>query len=157
MPLTDSPHDIEKVHRLAARHAQRPTTVYHLHAIHRFPHVQTARLLQRPQVPPSDKPVLARAYPDDPALTFVPDERADRTLARRLPSIIPTEDKRLGIRPSEIEKSNLFLMTALRDGKRVVSVSSSARGESRLKGRTVKRYCGVTCGLSATVRTMCAC
>ena len=101
------------MHRLAARHAQSPASMYHLHAIHRFSHVQATRLFQRPQVPPPDEPVLARAYPDDPSLTFVPDERADRTLARGVARVVAPEDERFGVRSAEIKQSDLLFVSSL--------------------------------------------
>lgn len=91
------------MHRLATRHAQRPASMYHLHAIHRFSHVQATRLFQRPQIPPPDEPVLSGAYPYDPSLTFVPDERADRTLARGVARVVTPENKRFGVRSAEVE------------------------------------------------------
>jgi hypothetical protein len=149
------------MHRLAARHAQRPASVYHLHAIHRFSHVQATRLFQRPQIPPPDEPVLSRAYPHDPALTFVPDERADRTLARGVPRVVAPEDERFGVRSAEVEQSDLLFVSSLISSQidKQISTSTCPTTSHRRaqQGRTVKRYCGVTCGLSATVRTICAC
>jgi hypothetical protein len=101
------------MHRLATRDRQRPATMHHLHGIHRLAHIKATRLLQRAQIPPPDEPILGRADPDDAALSFVPDEGADRPAARVAVGVV-AQDEGLGVGSAEVEESDFLFVPALR-------------------------------------------
>lgn len=99
--------------RLAARDAERSTSMNHLHRIDRFTHVKAADIFQGAEIPPFDDAIFACRNTDHARLTVVPDERFDRALGGSPVRRITREHLRIGIRSIQVKEADLFFLAAL--------------------------------------------
>lgn len=112
------------MHRIPTRNTQSPTPMNHLHTIHPLPHIQTRRLLQRPQIPPPHDPIFSSRDADDPVLTLVPDEGTDVAFGGGIVGVGAAEDEGLGVGTAEVEEPDFLLVAALEDCiEKLVSIS----------------------------------
>ena len=123
--------NVQEMHLLARRHAQRATAMSQLHGRDSLAQVESRGLRQGPQVPPPHKAVLTGRHANSAAVELVPDKTADNPIARKAFGVL-AKDKRFGVRTTEVKEANLLLVAPLHISRSRASPSVHAHGKKIL-------------------------